>query len=439
MAVVLATLTILIAALGASVAPSVAAASDISGSAYYDANRDASQQAGETPLAGKRIYLFDAAGNYLKNVPTDAAGRYAFTGLADTRYQVRYGTIDWWDLWRDWVPTTTGSERPHVTLDLAGSATVNFGWRQIVRSTDPAAPLATFVAPDGLRIESFNDAVDPKRIYDALLTGTLRGGEGRFTTIRFDIRPDHICDIGASKVNGVWGSYRALCYISYTGWLDERDVGLFHEYGHAWSLYHAYVVQQDPALTDYLEVRGLTTDPRLRTSSSWNPKEMIAEDYRQLFGSAYAASWPQDNEEIPPASQVAGLREYLSGAFTQAPAPIPPTPPPPPPAAPVLHVGDLKGQAAKAGSKWSAVATTTIRDAAAQPVAGAVVTLRWSAGKTSGQLTCTTSTTGACDAKVDLTSKVDSATLSVTAVAKDGATYDGQANAVDAVTVARPR
>ena len=67
---------------------------------------------------------------------------------------------------------------------------LNFGWRQIVRSTDPAAPIATYVAPNGTRIESFNDAVDPKRIYDALLTGTLRGGEGPFTTIRFDIRPD---------------------------------------------------------------------------------------------------------------------------------------------------------------------------------------------------------------------------------------------------------
>ena len=69
LAVLLATLTVLFAALVATVAPSVAAASDISGSAYYDTNRDATQQPGEAPLVGKRIYLFDAAGAYLKNVP----------------------------------------------------------------------------------------------------------------------------------------------------------------------------------------------------------------------------------------------------------------------------------------------------------------------------------------------------------------------------------
>ena len=111
------------------------------------------------------------------------------------------------------------------------------------------------MSPEGLRIESFNDVIAPKRIYDALLTGTLRGAEAPFTTIRFDIRPDHFSDVSAVKVNGVWGSYRALSYISYVGWLDEGDNGLFHESGHAWSLYNAHIVQRDPALTGYLQIR----------------------------------------------------------------------------------------------------------------------------------------------------------------------------------------
>ena len=416
----------------AGAVPGVAAAADIAGTAYKDTNRDGVKQADETALTGKRIYLFNTAGQYLQNAPTDSSGRYALTGLADGDYEVRYGTTEWWELWRDWVPTTTGSEWPRVEVQLSGNATVDFGWRPIVRST--SAPIATYVAPNGLRIESYNDVVEPERLYDALMVGTLHGAEQPFTTIRFDYRPDNFCDISAVKSGGTWGNYRALCYVAYIAWLDSKDTSLFHEYGHAWSQYYAHVVQQDPALTAYLEKRGLTGDPRLRTSSTWNPSEMIAEDYRQLFGSANAAAWPQDNQEIPPPSQVPGLREFLSGQFMEAPVA------PSPPATLALHVSALQGQAAKAGSGWNATATPKVVDAAGQPVAGVLVDLRWTNNKGgSGQLSCTTGSAGTCSSSVTLTGKVGSVTFTVTSVAKAGTTYDSQANTVTSVTLNRPR
>jgi hypothetical protein len=410
-------------------------ASVISGVAFKDLNRDGVKQPDEEPLAGKRIHLFDGAGTYLKNTLTDASGRYELPGLADGDYRVWYSTPDWWDLWQDWAPSTTGSERPRVNFKLSGNATVDFGFRPIVRSTDIAAPISTYTSPDRLTVKSYNDVVSAKSVYDALIAGSLRGGEMPYTTIRFDLHPSNVCNISAVQSGGVWGGYQANCYIAYISWLNLGDNSLFHEYGHAWSMYHAYVVQQDPSLTSYLQARGLAGDPRIGTSSSWNPKEMIAEDYRQLFGTPAAAEGAQDNGDIPRAGDVPGLREFLSGPFMQSALP-PPLPAP----SPKLHVGDLRGQAAKAGRGWTATASVGVVGAGNDPVGDATVRLGWSAGKGgSGQLNCLTNASGACSSAIQLTNKVDRAAFTVTSVAKDGFTYDSDANVTVSVAVTRPR
>ena len=210
-------------------------------------------------------------------------------------------------------------------MHLTGSAVADFGFRPIVRSTDLGAPISTYTSPEGLSVKSYNDVVDAKRIYEALKVGSLFGDEMPHTTIRFDYRPSNFCDISTVSSNGVYGNYQANCYVAYISWLNLGDNSLFHEYGHAWSLYHAYVVQQDGDLTSYLHARGLAGDPRIGRSSSWSPREMIAEDYRQLFGTPNAAAGSQDNGEIPRASEVPGLREFLSGPFMQPPV-APPLP-----------------------------------------------------------------------------------------------------------------
>ena len=417
-------------------APAAAhAASTISGVAFKDLNRDGVKQADEEPLAGKTIYLFDGAGAYVKNAGTDASGRYELAGLTDGPYRVQYNTSDWWDLWQDWAPSTTGSERPRVALHLTGSAVADFGFRPIVRSTDLGAPISTYTSPEGLSVKSYNDVVDAKRIYEALKVGSLFGDEMPHTTIRFDYRPSNFCDISTVSSNGVYGNYQANCYVAYISWLNLGDNSLFHEYGHAWSLYHAYVVQQDGDLTSYLHARGLAGDPRIGRSSSWSPREMIAEDYRQLFGTPNAAAGSQDNGEIPRASEVPGLREFLSGPFMQ-----PPLAPPLPAPTPKLHVSDLRGQAAKAGRAWTATAAVSVRGVTSDPVAGAAVTLGWVAGKGgAGSLQCTTGSTGSCNSAIQLASKVDRATFTVRSVTKDGFVYDSDANVVVSVTVTRPR
>jgi hypothetical protein len=72
-------------------------------------------------------------------------------------------------------------------------------------------------------------------------------------------------------------------------------------------------------LSAYLDARGLLGDPRIGTSYAWNPKELIAEDYRQLFGTPGARSARPLNGEIAAAGDVPGLSAFLAGAFRSAP------------------------------------------------------------------------------------------------------------------------
>jgi hypothetical protein len=90
------------------------------------------------------------------------------------------------------------------------------------------------------------------------------------------------------------------------------------------------MVQQDPTLAAYLKARGLEGDTRVGSSYSWSSRELIAEDYRQLFGSPNARSGGQINTAIPPAADVPGLADFLANTFMTAPPATEPTPTPTP-------------------------------------------------------------------------------------------------------------
>lgn len=159
--------------------------------------------------------------------------------------------------------------------------------------------------------------------------------------------------------------------------VDEFAHTLSHEYGH--HVTHYYTLQTDGfALTDsrkwkdstYARMRGLSNDTRVGVDDvdhRWQIAEIAAEDYVQLFGSPKAhaitpfesrveqalkgkdpagMSWsasmynvqPQENLDLPLASQVPGLYQYLNkqmkgeeGAYT-------------PPAKPVLNLASYSKQ-----------------------------------------------------------------------------------------------
>lgn len=296
-----------------------AATGTIAGVAFQDGNRNGALDADETPMPDQQLYLFDGAGQtYLGTTVTDGTGRYAFSGLADGSYRVDYAASAWQPLKTSWVPTTTGSVLPQHAVQLVGAATANFGWRPIVRSTTAGLPITSYTGPSGVRVESYTDAVSAQAVHGAL-DDALLGQEATSVLVRFDLGSDNSTSTGVQQSNGQYSSYNAVSYVTYGSWLDGGDQTLVHEYGHAWSLYFGLMVQQDSTLASYVRARGLAGDARLDTSYTWSVREMIAEDYRQLFGSPNAAARAQANTEIPAASAVAGLRTFLQDSFRTAP------------------------------------------------------------------------------------------------------------------------
>lgn len=295
--------------------------STISGVMFKDTNRNGVQDPGEVVMPEQYLYLYDAdTGAYIRNALTDISGAYRFDSLASGNYKIIIAPISWNSLRQNWVPTTANdSVRPEIRVTLAATATANFGIREIIRSTDSKAPISSHTGADGMKAESFNDVVTAKEVYDRVHTGTLIGKEAPDVTVRLDITSGGITNSLTVYSNGVPVDYRASSSISWLGWLAGGNE-LFHEYGHAWSGYYSKMILNDPELVGYQKARGIYADPRVNSSYCWKPGEMIAEDYKQLFGSPDAQGSAQCNREVPLAKDVPGLKEYLSGAFRQSPA-----------------------------------------------------------------------------------------------------------------------
>lgn len=314
----------------------------IAGVAFEDLDRDRVPDAGEARLADHQLNLVDGAGALVATVLTGSDGRYRFDGVAAGSYTVEVSSTSWAPRKADWTTSTTPDWRPRhpVTVTAGAESTADFGWRRIVRSTDETQPLSTWRGPNGPLVQVYNDAVPAAAVGQLLAAGTLLGDEAAVTTIRLDLSSGSMTSASWQTANGRLGNFNALVWIDWWSWLNTTETTLFHEYGHAWAGYWSVEAQQDPSLAGYLEARGLTGDSRLDSSYGWYRAELIAEDYRQLFGSPAGRLAPQANRDIVPAAQVAGLAEYLAGAFRQpvgggtepAPAPEP---------APALAVTDL--------------------------------------------------------------------------------------------------
>jgi chitodextrinase len=294
--------------------------SSISGFAFKDMNRNSVMDAGEEPWQNHQIYLFNDSGTNTAVAYTDVNGKYSFTGLADGSYGVAYASPSLAGLQLDWTPTTTVGYRPSHSINLTGTATANFGWRPIVHSTNLDAPITQKTYPEGLIIQVYNDVVAPDVIYDILRKGNLIGAELGSTTIRMGIGAYTATGSSyGSNTNGTYINYAAINTITWQTWLVAGENALFHEHGHVWAGYFSTMVQSDPKLNEYLKIRGLTGDLRVDSSYGWSRHELIAEDYRQLFGSPDGRKGGQANGELPPAKDVPGLEDYLRNVFTKAP------------------------------------------------------------------------------------------------------------------------
>lgn len=192
--------------------------------------------------------------------------------------------------------------------------------------TDDPAPdtQGSWVSPEGVTIEVDSSGAWTVRQIHTMLLGNALDLDllGPNLTIRVQDVYGSQMQASASTTAGVYTGFRATIYLMGVGstFAARPDDILAHEYGHAWADYHLYVTHQG-AWSSYLDTRWsdangspLGNDPRLDSGPhQWGRGEIIADDYRLLFGSADAIAQRDAhlNGGIPDPRAQAGLREFL--------------------------------------------------------------------------------------------------------------------------------
>ncbi len=177
----------------------------------------------------------------------------------------------------------------------------------------------TLVTPEGVTINVRVDTVTAQQVYEWLLAAGL---EPHVKLTQVDVVDDGMtmASVGGGcypedyVVQGCW-VYNAKIQVRDDLLVSEADLTLGHEYGHVWENYYRWIYWHGE-FDAYLEARGLLGDPRLGSSACWQPYEIIAEDYRQFFGSGEALTARQCNRDIPAAADVPGLRDFLALTWT---------------------------------------------------------------------------------------------------------------------------
>jgi hypothetical protein len=231
-------------------------------------------------------------------------------------YQAVQGTTSWTYA----LDTTRLANGSHTlaarAIDGAGKTTsialtVNVS-NPIASSTDQ-----TLVTPEGVTITVAPDVAGwtPQQVYDLLKPNAYELALlGSGLTIKVQTVYASQTSTGVSESGGVYSNFRATIYLRADGTsgFDYRpDQVLAHEYGHAWTLYSLYIRHKGD-WTPYLQARGLLGDTRLDSTYVWDKAEMIADDYRMLFGTSTAQNQlGYINSAVADPRTVPGLQDFF--------------------------------------------------------------------------------------------------------------------------------
>jgi hypothetical protein len=185
------------------------------------------------------------------------------------------------------------------------------------QSTSPGP--STTTTPEGTQIDV--DSAGPwtaTQVAEMLQANGLDSTVGPRLSVRVQDAYASQLTSGYTKSGSTYTSFTATMYLKgvNSGFASQPDSTIAHEYGHAWSLYHLYM-SQNGDWSSYLEARGLAGNAKLDTSYSWSRNEIIADDFRLLFGTDEAISQrPQHlNSEIPDPRNVPGLKTFLANVW----------------------------------------------------------------------------------------------------------------------------
>jgi hypothetical protein len=249
-------------------------------------------------------------------------------------YRLAQGTGSW-SLPLDTTAYTDGSHTIKVKAsDAVGrsstaSATVSVRNAPAPAPTPPPPPPSDpsvgerLVTPEGMIIEIASDVSgwSAENVYALLRANALQLDlTGPSLTVKVQTEVASGVAASASTTGSTYTSVRAILYLRATEtslFTTQPDRTVAHEYGHVWATYHLYLSHRGD-WSDYLAARSLDGDSRLDTSYSWSRGEIIADDYRLLFGSAQAiAQGPRHlNADLPDPRDVPGLRAFLMDSWS---------------------------------------------------------------------------------------------------------------------------
>jgi Bacterial Ig domain len=276
----------------------------------FNAPADGAQVAGKITVSGNAS---DNAALASVQIRVDSGAWGGVTGMAS---------------WSTSLDTTTLTDGTHEIDGRATDSAGNVTTASISVQVQNATQTSTFshlVTPEGVTID-VNSAGGwtASQIYDLLKPSALdlpRIGPSLVIKVQ-----DTVGSQTVTSAVGTPGSYTAFQATMYlkgvsSTFASQPDAQIAHEYGHVWSLFHLYI-DHGGDWSSYLAARWstadgsvtLATDPRLGSSYTWDTREIIADDYRLLFGSAKAVSERPThmNTSIPEPWNVDGLKASLA-------------------------------------------------------------------------------------------------------------------------------
>ena len=208
-------------------------------------------------------------------------------------------------------PTTSPSPAPTGTTSTGSAPSTQGSW----------------VSPEGMTINvSTAGPWTIAKVYQLMLNaGAAPGDFARVApTITVNVQ-DTYSSQSVTSVMGSAGAYYDFMATIYLQGVNSTfattpDTVSTHEYGHAWTQFHAYI-DHGGDWSGYLGTRWSSTDgsvrlgqdSRLGSSYTWDVLEIVADDYRLLFGDAAAISGSTNslNPYIEPPAQQPGLRDWF--------------------------------------------------------------------------------------------------------------------------------
>jgi Bacterial Ig domain len=236
-------------------------------------------------------------------------------------YQTAQGTSSW----SYSLDTTALADGSHTlaarATDTSGNVSTTSEGITVQNSTAqtlPSGVIDQLVTPEGATIQIYSGVSNwtAQQVYDLLKPNAYQLSViGPTLTIKVQNQYASQTTSGASSTGDppVYSDFSATIYLkaSNSSFAVAPDAVITHEYGCAWTQYYLWIGHAGD-WNPYLVERNLLGNPLLDSNLNWSRTELIADDYRMLFGTQKA----QDelsyiNPYIPDPRTVSGLKDWF--------------------------------------------------------------------------------------------------------------------------------